>query len=164
MKNQGFTLVELLVVIGIFALILSGTIGIFALILKNKLRTKEILDVRREGGNAISIVNREITGAKSVSNEELTYDTSLKFTNLDGNIIEIGCLVADTDPSVEQLLIGGNVLIDEADGKLDISNCTFNFSPNEKGNYSVDFSFQLGIIGKEPETFRTFAVTRNVIN
>jgi prepilin-type N-terminal cleavage/methylation domain-containing protein len=61
--KNGFTLIEILVVMGAFALVIGGSTTLLMMILRNNQKTEVILAISQEGGSAVSYINKKLTGA-----------------------------------------------------------------------------------------------------
>ena len=101
--KKGFTLVELIVVAGLFSLVMAGALSILAVTIKNNYKAEKIMKIRRLGDNAIQVIHRVISPATSLS------------INASGNVLTI------TDTSGISSIIHCN---NNGDNTLDISKGT----------------------------------------
>jgi len=100
-KNKGFTLVEILVVVGILGIIAVVASTIFFTTLRSSGKTKVLTKVKQNGDYALSVMERLIKDSQEVvTNTDNKICESgmnyLKFKRADGNTIEFGCLEEGT--------------------------------------------------------------------
>lgn len=80
MKKNGFTLIEVLVVIGIFGILAVIGTGMFFSILKGSTKTRVLAEVKQNGNYAISVMGRMIRNAKEI---ESCPGSSIRIVNPD---------------------------------------------------------------------------------
>ena len=112
---RGFTLIEILVALGIFVIILVVGSNMFFTILKSSSKTKVLTEVKQNGDYAINVMERMIRNAKEiVENTEATplrcasEMSKLKITNPSGDTTEFDL----TGPRIASNL--GNYLTSDA--------------------------------------------------
>jgi len=65
MKKNGFTLIEILIVIGIFGILAFIGTNMFFTILKSSAKTRVLAEVKQNGNYAISVMERMVRNARS---------------------------------------------------------------------------------------------------
>ena len=103
MKSQksGFTLIEILVVVGILGIIAVVASNVFFTTLRSSGKTKVLTKVKENGDYALSVMERMIRDSQEVvTNTDNKICESgmnyLKFKRADGSTIEFGCLEEGT--------------------------------------------------------------------
>lgn len=164
-KFLGFTLIEILVVIGILGIVMSLATGMFFWILKGTAKSQAIQEVKQNGAQALSVMERMIRNARRLDVSTADSD-HIEITNPDGGTTVFSCeeigdknLIASNSAS----LLSGEV---EVTGGCGI----FTVVPGIEGAspVRVDISFTLGRSGSalrlEDEAsadFQTTVVLRN---
>ena len=92
--DGGFTLIEILVALGIFSVVISITVGIFVSGSSSQRKILEFYDVQREGNYLMETVSRELRmalamsdGADGNENQQDNNNSSVEFTNYDSELI-----------------------------------------------------------------------------
>ncbi|MFA7170147.1 MAG: type II secretion system protein [Candidatus Paceibacterota bacterium] len=89
MKNRGFTLIEMLVSLGIFAVLLVAVMSAFVSGFAYQKRIVEMQAVQREGSYLMEMLSREIRMATAINaTQSGNKDSSIVFTNHEGNLTE----------------------------------------------------------------------------
>lgn len=85
MKNRGFTLIEMLVSLGIFSVLLTATMSAFVRGFAYQKRIVEMQAVQREGSYLMETLSREIRMATGIlASQSGNSDHSVNFFNHDG--------------------------------------------------------------------------------
>lgn len=130
---NGFTLFEVLVVLGILALIsLVGT-AIFAGVLRNATKTKTVVEVKQNGDYALGVMERQIRNAQTVEGEETEiypFYSKIKVTPFEGEAIFFEC-----DEEQATIKINNQPLISETVRVF--SDCETFFKMVEEGEAGV---------------------------
>ena len=95
LQNNGFTLVETLVAIGIFSLVISVAVGTFVGGSSSQKKIMELSGTQREAGYLMETVSRELRMATAISNvDDAIYNDQqdnqssiVEFTNYDGDLV-----------------------------------------------------------------------------
>ena len=88
-SKGGFTLIEILVAIGIFSLVISVTVGVFVGSSKSQKKTVELYDTQREANYLMETVSRELRMAMAISDDQQDNDDSeIEFTNYDSVLMK----------------------------------------------------------------------------
>ena len=87
LQNNGFTLVEVLVAIGIFSLVISVAVGTFVGGSSSQKKIMELSDTQREAGYLMETVSRELRMATAINPSQENNDThEIEFTNYEGGV------------------------------------------------------------------------------
>ena len=87
-KNSGLTLIEILVAIGIFAIVISAAISIFVSGSNSQRRILELNTTQREAGYLMEIISRELRMATDINaDQENNANSSIEFTNYNGDLV-----------------------------------------------------------------------------
>ena len=87
--KNGFTLVEILVAIGIFSLVISVAVGTFVGGSSSQKKIMELSDTQREAGYLMETVSRELRMATAIDpSQEKNSDSDIEFTNYENILIE----------------------------------------------------------------------------
>ncbi|MEA2098069.1 MAG: prepilin-type N-terminal cleavage/methylation domain-containing protein [Patescibacteria group bacterium] len=101
-KNNGFTLVEMSVSLGIFSLVVILAIGIFVSGSSSQRKAKELYNTQREGGYLIETISRELRMAVGISStdsdnqdssgnnigQQNNSNSSIEFTNYNKDLVK----------------------------------------------------------------------------
>ena len=82
LRQKGFTLVELLVAMSIFAIVITTVVGVFININNNQKRINGLYTLQKEGNFLMEKMSREIRMAKS---KDITQDNKYKIEFVDYN-------------------------------------------------------------------------------
>lgn len=171
--KRGFTLIEVLVSVGIIAMI--GIVlaqGFFAMVRTNT-KTELIKDVKQNGDFALDVMSRMIRNAASVTTSCATGGTTtptLTILNADSFTTTFGCNVDGTTPRIASTSAGKTDYLTSRNVSLG-TNCTNALTfvcyqlPGEKTG--VKITFTLGAVGnpqsqfeKASSSFQMSVVTR----
>lgn len=105
-KISGFILADMLVSLGIFALVISIAVGIFVSGSGSQRKIIELYTVQNEGGYLMETISRELRMAIDIcdngtpscaakDDQQNNNDSSIEFTNYDGELVEY-CRSLDT--------------------------------------------------------------------
>jgi len=163
MNKQGFTLIELIVVAGLFSLVMAGALSILAVTVKNNYKAEKIMKIRRLGDNAIQVIHRIITPATSLT---LSNNNILSITDTSG----INSVIHCNDSADDTLYItkgsDTNMLINNASDKpgILITQCEFACPPVNGIIKYCDINITLETNnGDTTQTFTSKSVIRNEI-
>lgn len=142
MKKNGFTLIEILVVIGIFGILAVIGTSMFFSILKGSTKTRVLAEVKQNGNYAISVMGRMIRNAKSI---ESCPGSSITIENQDRDSTTFSCS-------------GGRVASNSAyltSDKVAVTNCTNVFTCNlgvSPNVVTIDFTLSQAMGTRAEET------------
>ena len=95
-SRNGFTLVEMLVALGIFSLVISVAVGAFVGSSGSQKKIIELYDTQREASYLMETVSRELRMATAIAdNQEDNDDSEIEFTNYETILIKY--CKSDTD-------------------------------------------------------------------
>lgn len=176
MGNKGFTLIEILVSVGILATISIVVAQSFFTVMRSNSKTSLLADVKQSGEQAMQTMTRMIQNAKEITSAcstEGQQSTSVVIVNPDGGTTTFGCVldatvtrIASTSATSEFLTdttvtLGGDVC---AASSLSFSCTTAAGQPSR-----VAITFSLAQVGADAqqfeqasESFQSSAVVRNV--
>lgn len=167
-KKKGFTLIEILVVIGVLAIVvIVGSTSFFNL-LKSSTKTRTANLVKQNGDYALAIMERMIRNGKIIENTEVPPQEcksgmgKIKILNPDGGETEFSC-EGDTISSNSASLISSQV-------KVANGNCSFNCQRTglfEPDVVTISFTLSQAQTDVRPEeavsiVFKTTVVLRNI--
>jgi prepilin-type N-terminal cleavage/methylation domain-containing protein len=141
-RQRGFTLVELLVVVTVFAFLgLLLTNSLFS-ILKSNVKAELIKEIRQNGSFALDVMTKKLTGG--LSPECLDNPSSrVEFTDVSGDVITFQC---DTG-YIASVSAGRNIPLTDSTGKIGLKSCSFDCEG--AGTYQkVTISFTLSQAGE----------------
>jgi len=120
-RRSGFTLIEIIVVVGILGIIMIMGSNLFFSILRGSTKTKILQLVKQNGDYAISVMGRMIRNARSVSGS----GSSITIVNPDGRPTTFSCSDLDANGANEISSNSARLINDEV--KV-INNCSNVFS------------------------------------
>jgi len=128
-RRSGFTLIEIIVVVGILGIIMIMGSNLFFSILRGSTKTKILQLVKQNGDYAISVMGRMIRNARSVSGS----GSSITIVNPDGMPTTFSCGDIDIplDGKAEIASNGARLISNE----VKVENCSgiFSVTPGEVG-------------------------------
>lgn len=154
--NNGFTMIELLVTIGILGLVMVAATNLFFISLKSKNKTESITSIKQSGNYAIQIMSMMIRNAKNLTCDDTT---QIIITNPDNQTTTFSCTAAADD--------SGRIASNSA--KL-VSNyvksCNFSCDLTSNPNVAtIDFTLAKGeatdILSYATQQFKTTVSLRN---
>ncbi len=100
-NNNGLTIIEVLVALGIFALVISTAVGVFVSGSGSQRKTIELYEVQREGSYLMETISRELRMATETSStdddnqdsdgndigQQNNNNSSIEFTNYNGDLV-----------------------------------------------------------------------------
>jgi prepilin-type N-terminal cleavage/methylation domain-containing protein len=116
-NRQAFTLIEILVVVGIFAVVAIVVVSAVILSIRGSVKTDRSISVRENLDYSLSLMEREVRNAKSV--DSCPSPNTITFTDSDGMTSTIECKLGADWGYVDlrgQRITGSDILI---------TNCTF---------------------------------------
>lgn len=153
--RKGFTLIEILVSIGILAIIATLIAQVlFTTVHVNK-KTEVLTDIKRDGNFALDVIGRMVRSAKSITTS--CSPKELYITNPDNNVTTIACvsdggaarIASESSVLPTAYLSSGNLTL-SASGGVDCIDSTLAFScPPADGSIQnqVIITFTLGQVG-----------------
>ena len=129
MTKSGFTLIEIIVVVGILGIIMVMGSNLFFSILRGSTKTKILQLVKQNGDYTITVMSRMIRNARSVSGS----GSAITIVNPDGNTTTFNCCGATP-----------NFLIASESGTLSCENARLTSSEVKVNDCSAVFTVTLG--------------------
>jgi len=131
----GFTLIEILIVVGVLGVIVGAGSTMFFSVLRGSTKTKVLQMVKQNGDYAISVMERMIRNARSISGG----GSSITIVNPDGGTTTFNC--CGSNP---------NFLIASESGTLRCEEARITSSEVKVNNCSNVFEVTPGILGLRP--------------
>ncbi|OGV89699.1 hypothetical protein A2Z41_02475 [Microgenomates group bacterium RBG_19FT_COMBO_39_10] len=170
-KKNGFTLIEILVVVGLFGIIAVISSASFFSLLRGSTKAKTASNVKQNGDYALGVMERMIRNARYLEkNSDSTPEdeqicelgmTKIKIKNPDGGSTEFSC-GDDKISSNSADLISDEIIVD----------CSFDCQRQEDGSFkpdvvTIDFILSSGGPSARPEelaliSFKTTISLRNI--
>lgn len=168
-KKNGFTLIEILVVLGLLSIVAAIGSNMFFTTFRSSTKTKVLTIVKQNGDYALSVMERTIRGAQEVienSDGDICEENmnKVKIKNLDGSQIEFAC--------VDEGTITGHIASDSSrlvSPEVKLSACSF--SCTSEGEFypqivNIDFNLSQALETTRLEEqasvdFQTTVATRN---
>ena len=100
--RKGFTLIELMVVVSLFALVFAVGSGMFFSVIKNSNKIKNLNQVKQNGEYATSVMERMIRNARRVTDFDSVDNEWITIVNPDGGETTFACMAMaiDADPVI----------------------------------------------------------------
>lgn len=163
MKKNGFTLVEIMIVIGILGIIVVIGSGAFFSILRGSTKVRTLQLVKQNGDYAISVMERMIRNARAIIDPSTSSTVpSIKIKNPDGETTTFSCELDSATIASN----GASLLSSE----VEVKDCSFNVTLGQSGIKPavVEINFTLAKAGgtNKPEeqaevNFHTIVTLRN---
>lgn len=123
-RQKGISLIEILVVIAIFAVLGIIITRSVALTLGGSRKSESLVNVRENLDHALSIIERQIRNADSISQCPNPDPAIINFSDENGNIASFSCIRTGLDDSY---IASGSARLTSTNVK--IANCSFICSP-----------------------------------
>ena len=168
-QSKGFTLIEILVVVGLLAIIAAIGSNMFFTTLRSSGKSKILTTVKQNGDYALATIERLIRDSEKVITNS---DGSLcavgmnkvKTKRLDGSEVEFAC---EEEGTANGLIASNSARLTSNEVKVD--SCSFDCS--SQGEFYpqivvIDFTLSQAVVTTRPEeqasvNFRTSVTTRN---
>jgi len=166
--KSGFTLIEILVVIGILAIIVVVGSTSFFNLLKGSTKTKTVNLVRQNGDYALEVMSRMIRNARGIVGIERGVKnpfSEITITNPDGKTTTFACRKSEEDiASNSASLISGQVRVDDCSQIFYVERDTTGLQPDK---VTINFTLESGVGSARPEeqasiNFETTVILRNL--
>ncbi len=158
MNRKGFTLIEILVVIGIFAIIVVvGSMSFFNLF-KGSARTKAANLVKQDGEYTMGIMTKMIRNARNISDCRLGMN-EIEITSPDGRTTTFSCFNNPISSNSAKLI----------NDQLAVSDCNFDCHEGTHGepeavviNFTLGTGTSIPLVEQVVVDFETTVVLRNI--
>jgi len=168
-KKSGFTLIEILVVVGLLGIIAGIGSNMFFTTLRSSTKSKSLTMVKQNGDYALVVIERLIRDSeKVITNSDGSLCTTgmnkIKTKRLDGSEVEFACKGEGT---ANGLIASNSARLTSNEVKLD--SCSFDCS-SRGGFYpqvvTINFTLSQAAVTTRPEeqasvNFKTTVTTRN---
>lgn len=164
MRKTGFTLIEILIVLGIFGVIAIIGVNMFFAILKGSAKTRILTEVKQNGNYALGVMERMVRNARNL---ESYTGNSITIVNLDGGKTTFACGDSDGNgindiASNEASLINDQVAVENCDNVFSVNPGELGIQPDE---VAIDFTLTQAGEGRGEEKasidFKTTVTLRN---
>jgi len=132
-KNKGFTLLEMIFAVGLFAMVITVVTGVFVKSSQAQRKVIELHVVQREGNYMIEMMSREIRMATAISDgndgnedQQGNNNSSVEFTNYNGDLIRYcrasasgACTENDSGDYLTRRVNGINQIVSSSNIKID---------------------------------------------
>ncbi len=168
--NEGFTLLEMLISVGVIAIISVVLSQVFIVTLRTNTKTELLKDMKQNGEIATETMVRMIQSAKSVT---CPTSQSVIVTNPDDGVTTFGCALTGTTTRIASTSASGTKYLTADNTTLGGTDCgtstlAFACTGGVGIPVSVSITFQLAQAGaaeaafeEVSESFQTSATTRN---
>jgi len=112
---EGFTLIEILVVVFLFGIIMTISGALFSSVLRGSGKSEITKEVKQSGDYAMGMMERSIRNAKTVSGCSLVSSSSISMTDRDGFPTTFGC-VFDNSLDVSSISLNSGALVNKLTG------------------------------------------------
>ncbi len=168
-QSNGFTLIEILVVVGLLAIIATIGSNMFFTTLRSSNKSKSLTMVKQNGDYALAVMERLIRDSeKVITNSDGSLCTTgmnkVKTKRLDGSEVEFSC---DGEGTVDGLIASNSARLTGSNVKLD--SCSFDCS--SEGEFypqvvTINFTLSQAMVTTRLEeqasvNFETTVTTRN---
>ncbi|MDZ7611752.1 MAG: prepilin-type N-terminal cleavage/methylation domain-containing protein [Candidatus Moranbacteria bacterium] len=158
-NEQGFTLVELLLYVGVVVVIISGVTGLAFLMLETRVKTQAMNEVNYQGERIVEIITQTVRNAEGINSPTKQGSSGS---------LSVDVLDAGDDPTVFDSS-GGSVTIQEggagtialSNNHVSVSNLVFSNNGLTDAPDSIQFSFQLNFNNPEGRNEYSYSKTFN---
>lgn len=160
-QTKGFTLIEIMVVIGVFGIIAAFTTNMFVSILRGSSKSQILAEVKQNGNYALSVMERMIRNARKIE----VYDvSSITILNPDGGSTVFSCDPGQKIASNSASLISEQVLVGDCPNFIAVNEGISGLNPD---TVTITFTLQEAGAKTRPEDkarvdFQTTVSLRNV--
>jgi prepilin-type N-terminal cleavage/methylation domain-containing protein len=146
-QNLGFSLIEMIVVVGLVGILMVSGVAIFLNMAQISVKNKALLTVKQSGNFALDFIDKKIRNAKSV----VVNGNSLLVTEQDGSVKTLACSVGFNHLTYDTVRIIN-------DSNLIMSECLVSLIGTKRANVTFKLEW-IGLV--EPETFSQEMTLRN---
>lgn len=173
-KLKGFTLIEVLVSVGIIAILMVVLVQGFFSVFRTSIKTELLKDVKQNGDFALDVMSRMIRNSTTTATTcaaEGTTTSTFSVVNPDGFTTTFQCLLDGTIPRIASVSGSRTDYLTSKNVSLGVNGCTnaitFVCASSTGGETRVQTTFTLGQVGipvdqfqKASASFQTSVVTR----
>lgn len=173
-KTSGFTLIEIIVVIGVIALVATVLSSGLLTIFRTNTQSSQSTDTKQNGDQALSSMERMLRAAQSVTSPcDGTDQVNMSFTDRDNNETKLFCAQEGTTTYIASESAKGTSRLTGNTVTLGVDcvqqNIVFSCTRSPNGSQVVSVAFTLSTVGQSPTSyfnptsaaFKTIITVRN---
>lgn len=173
-ESNGFTLIEIIVVIGVIALVATVLSSGLLTIFRTNTQSSQSTDTKQNGDQALSSMERMLRAAQSVTSPcDGTDQLTLSFTDSDNNETKFFCAQEGTTTYIASESAKGTSRLTGNTVTLGVDcvqpNLVFSCTRRPNGTQAVTVAFTLSTVGQSPASyfnptsaaFKTIITVRN---
>lgn len=130
-NKRGFSIIEMLVVISIFAVIGVFTTRAISLTLKSSKKSDSLVRVRENINYSLSILERQIRNSERISSCTGSPTSSISYTSVEGILSTFSCIT----PGASGYIASGSARLTSSD--ISITTCSFTCTQVDANNPAV---------------------------
>lgn len=160
-KKKGFTLLETLVVISVFAVVATLGIGFLNTVLKGGTKTSIVSEIKQNGNYVMEVISYYIRNATAITN---CASNTLSLQGIDNSIVTFSLLPTD-NLNFNNRIASNSMSLTNADIKDGVDVTSFTFSCNTTTTppvVSISFTLTNGLqapAGQEAKASQTFSTS-----
>ncbi len=132
MREKGMSLIEILVVVSIFAILAIITTRSVLLTLQGSKKSETLVKVRENLGYSMGVVERQIRNANTISECPNSDTNTINYTDQNGNAASFSCVNVG---SVNGYIASGSARLTSTE--ITITGCSFMCTPGTSANPSL---------------------------
>ena len=130
-NKKGFSIIEMLVVVSIFAVIGVLTTSALTLTLRGSRKSESLVRVRENVNYSLAIIERQIRSSESITTCDGTSSSTLSYTSLEGITASFSCIT----PGSAGYIASGSGRLTSTD--ISVTACSFTCSQTDANNPQV---------------------------
>lgn len=150
MKKNGYSLIEILVVLAVFSLLATIATQTIFLTLRSSRKVEASIKVRESLDNAVSVMERQLRNAKSVTSGSTT---QIDYIDNTGNAANFRCVTSSPN-----YIASGSASLTSSD--INLTSCTFSYVPATTG---VPASVSISLTGTQTTSSGVEGATATVV-
>jgi type II secretory pathway pseudopilin PulG len=154
-KNKGFTLIELILYVGITSFVLTAVVLFLALMLETQTKNRTIMEVNQQGTQIVQIINQAIHNAVNINSPAL---------GLSGDRLSLGMNDSLKDPTIFEVN-SDTLWMDEGTNSYALTNSKVSivnliFKNRSKSSTPGIISFEFTLSHVNPDNREEFDYTK----
>lgn len=130
-NNKGFSIIEMLVVISIFAVIGVFTTRAISLTLRSSKKSDSLVRVRENVNYSLAVLERQIRNSERVASCTGVATSSITYTSVEGIVSSFSCIT----PGASGYIASGSARLTSSD--ISITTCSFTCTQTDANNPAV---------------------------
>lgn len=122
-NQKGFTLIEILLYIGLAALLLASISAFFSLIIRSRVKSQTVSEVEQQGTQIMQIITQTIRSAENINSPSA--GSSSSSLSLDAAGSGADPTIFDTDSGTARIKEGSGSVVSLNNSRIQISNLDF---------------------------------------